>query len=25
MIFNDATGSPVNFTDNSLAFAIALG
>jgi DNA-binding cell septation regulator SpoVG len=25
MIFNDATGTPVNFTDNSLAFAIALG
>ena len=25
MIFNDASGSPVNFTDNSLAFAIALG
>mgnify|MGYP001022076360 FL=1 len=25
MIFNDATGPPVNFTDNSLAFAIALG
>ncbi len=25
MIFNDATGVPVNFTDNSLAFAIALG
>ena len=25
MIFNDAIGSPVNFTDNSLAFAIALG
>ena len=25
LIFNDATGSPVNFTDNSLAFAIALG
>ena len=25
MIFNDATGSAVNFTDNSLAFAIALG
>tara|TARA_R110000787_G_scaffold133774_2_gene246213 strand:+ start:4387 stop:4758 length:372 start_codon:yes stop_codon:yes gene_type:complete len=25
MIFNDANGSPVNFTDNSLAFAIALG
>ena len=25
MIFNDATGSPINFTDNSLAFAIALG
>ena len=24
MIFNDATGTPVNFTDNSLAFAIAL-
>ena len=25
MIFNDATGSAVNLTDNSLAFAIALG
>ena len=25
MIFNDASGVPVNFTDNSLAFAIALG
>lgn len=25
MIFNDASGTPVNFTDNSLAFAIALG
>ena len=25
MIFNDATGTPVNFTDNSLSFAIALG
>ena len=25
MIFNDATGTHVNFTDNSLAFAIALG
>jgi len=25
MIYNDASGTPVNFTDNSLAFAIALG
>jgi hypothetical protein len=25
MIYNDAIGTPVNFTDNSLAFAIALG
>lgn len=25
MIYNDASNSPVNFTDNSLAFAIALG
>jgi len=25
IIFNDASGTPVNFTDNSLAFAIALG
>jgi hypothetical protein len=25
MIYNDSAGSPVNFTDNSLAFAIALG
>ena len=25
MIINDATGTPVNFTDNSLSFAIALG
>ena len=25
MIYNDASSTPVNFTDNSLAFAIALG
>lgn len=25
MIYNDASNTPVNFTDNSLAFAIALG
>jgi hypothetical protein len=25
MIYNDAIGTPINFTDNSLAFAIALG
>ena len=25
MVFNDASGNIVNFTDNSLAFAIALG